>query len=320
MKRKILSLVITILMLFSFCSCGGSAKAEDYYEYSSEQVNSYYGDDSYLVQESVAKGESGYLQPEDERKIIYTSDIEIETLDYDSSYQSLTKAVGENGGYISSSDSYGGESYTGDRTNRRLYMTVRIPAENYSSFIASKESIGNVTSFRETTEDITSQYVDTKARIETLIAQEKRLLELIDKAESVEELLMIEDELSNVRYEIETYTSQMNTYESLLSYCTVNISLREANEFSKVNGGFGYKAKEALKSSWVMLINFLEDIAIWLIRVMPFMLLFGLIGFVIYRKIKKSINKRTHKYSEMQIINAQNIAQNSDTELTSDDK
>lgn len=297
MKKKSLIIIMAAVLCLSFSACGSAKSSDIYYENyvdSSYQQNSISEDLAYSQTQST-ENEQTTILPEN-RKLVYTANISLETLDFEKSQQALNDAVAACGGYVYSSELYGGNRYYQNSASvRNAYMTLKIPVDKYRDFLNGKDNFGNVTSFSEQTDDITSQYIDTESRLNALKEQEKRLLELVSKAENVKELLEIEQTLSEVRYEIENYTSQMQTYENMISYCTVNVSITEVSEISQIDKGFFSKFSEAFVSSWVELLNFVQHVAIWITARLSFILLIALIAFLVYKTAKKKKKNRVGK-------------------------
>ena len=141
--------------------------------------------------------------------------------------------MAEFGGYVESS-TLEGNSYWNDSCRTANY-TLRIPAENFDQFIGAAGGIGNITSKNIGSEEITSQYFDTQARLESLSLQEERLLDILEKAEKLTDVLELEQELADVRYQIETLTTTLNRYDQLISYSTVEVTIEEVYEITPVN-------------------------------------------------------------------------------------
>lgn len=292
MKKRLITLLVSLLLLITLCACGSSGKyADDGSYYSSGSSGANYSNSAYYEDvaesESYSGSSSGQTTGElrDPRKIIYTASARIDTIDFDNSYTALTDLVKQYGGYVQDSYLSAGNYYSS--VSRSLEMTVRIPAENYEAFLSQKESMGRVVYFNESTQDVTGEYIDISARIETLKAQEERLMQLISQAKNLEEMLLLEDKLSDVRYQIESAQSRINVYDDLISYCTVTVTLNEVEKASNVNTGFGYKLGQAFISSWAGFINAVQDIVIALVSVLPVLIIGGIAAFFIIKAIRK---------------------------------
>ena len=112
--------------------------------------------------------------------------------------------------------------------------TIRIPADQLANFVSQVSEISNVTSSRESAEDVTLSYADTESRKKALETEQDRLLELMEQAETTEDLLAIESRLTDVRYQLESAASQLKLYDSLVSYSTVYLTVEEVQKLTPV--------------------------------------------------------------------------------------
>ena len=193
--KKLLCLFFAVFLAASLAACGNSKSS------SSAAAASTGGYDSEGVPEAGANSAALSKVDEIERKLVYRADVSAETKDFERAKADLDSLVAEVQGYVESSD-LTGSSYGGGG-NRRLSYTVRVPADSLQGFLAKLEELVNVVSNSTYMEDITGSYFDTQARLNALEQEEKRLLELLEKAETLDEIIQLEDRISNVRYEIE---------------------------------------------------------------------------------------------------------------------
>ena len=163
---------------------------------------------------------------ETSRKIIKNGSLDVETLDYDRFVSDLESEVAALGGYIENSSQYGGKSYYGSSTRSASY-TVRVPSENYSAFMNKVGEIATVTRTNEYIDDVTMKYIDIEARLAAYKAERDSFMELMEQAQTVDEILQIQSYLTDVNYQIESYTSQFNALKDQVSYSTVTISVSE---------------------------------------------------------------------------------------------
>ena len=230
------------------------------------------GRDYAVSEESADAGLSGTeadrLSPNDGRKIIYNASLEMETEEFDATRDKLLEAASGAGAWVQSSDE-GGSAENGSRWVR---YTFRVPSDSYADFLNDAAAAGSVTYKSETTEDVTADYVDLEARLESLRTQEARLLELAQQAGDLADLLAIEEQLAQVRYEIESYTGQQRVYDSLLAYSTVDVSLNEVRLLTPVSNNFGSRAVTAFKESWHNFANGVQDVVIGFIYLLPVLL------------------------------------------------
>lgn len=305
MKKRLIALVsllLIVVLLFAGCSenKGDYATNEMSYPQSASSYDmaggsdgGYYdtpmeGEMEYESVDGVTTDPVGQLNGGAGLKIIYTAYLSVQTKEFQESYDKLLALVEENGGYLQSSNVSGGyTSTTGYYYNRYADLSLRIPAENYKTFLQATESVGTVTDMSESTDDITSTYIDTEARLKTLKAQEERLLELLAEANEMTDLIAIESKLADVRYQIESYQSQMNTYDNLLSYSTITVSLQEVSDIVTPKDTFGQRIVAALKGSFEAVVDFFDGFVIVLIYALPFIAIALVVLFIVLRATKK---------------------------------
>ena len=153
------------------------------------------------------------------RKLIRTVNMEVETREYDGFLSSLQNEVQSRGGYIENMDNYNGSSYSGGRSARHVSLTLRIPKDELDGFLDMVSGLGNVVRQFENVEDVTLSYVDMESHRNALRTEQDRLLELLERAESLEDIITIEDRLANVRYQLE---------------CTVRLDVSEVQALTPV--------------------------------------------------------------------------------------
>ena len=159
------------------------------------------------------------------RKLIKDSEIEVETKNFDEYLASITTEASKSQGYIKSSNIYSRTNRSSG--NRQGDFVLRIPADNYDEFTQSISSNALVLRISENVEDITAEYIDTESRINALRTEQESLLGLLETVGELEHILLLQERLTQVRASIESYESQMRTYENLISYSTIHLSVRE---------------------------------------------------------------------------------------------
>ena len=253
--KKTLMIMLSALMLISLTACGGAGK--DYLAAANSSAapaeGGYYDygwDEAEVTDEWVEAPEAEVEVPtpaetpnpdtapsasingdisqpkETSRKIIKNGSLDVETLDYDRFVSDLESEVAALGGYIESSSQYGGQSYYGSSTRSASY-TVRVPSENYSAFMNKVGELATVTRTNEYIDDVTMKYIDIEARLAAYKAERDSFMELMEQAQTVDEILQIQSYLTDVNYQIESYTSQFNALKDQVSYSTVTISVSE---------------------------------------------------------------------------------------------
>ena len=213
-----------LLAAVLLAGCGSiSSKDGGYYATESPSAEGAYDTAAGAANSSIVPEELPDSTDETAQKIIYNADINMESTDFDAARDTLLAAVDDCGAWMEYS------SLSGDAKDhdRYAYYTVRVPVENYRTFLAAVGEAGSVLDLSETAENITSSYIDVQARLSALEAQRERLNALADQAETTADLLEIESQLSDVQYQLENYTRQLKNMDQQVSYSTVDIRLSE---------------------------------------------------------------------------------------------
>lgn len=218
-------------------------------------------------------------------KIIKTGYMEIETLEFDKTTSAIVKKTKQAGGFIESSNVEGiSKKNTPFYSLREAWYRLRIPSDKLEQFMTDMGELGNVVRNESTGEDISGKYYDTEARLQSLKTQESRLLAILEKAEQLSDILEIERELSNVRYEIENLTGTLKKWDNLVKFSTLEIDITEVEEieevkkkpvtlWEKMTTGFTASLKAAIK--------LLEFLLVLFVSALPFLVLFGIVAVIV---------------------------------------
>ncbi|MBI3135103.1 MAG: DUF4349 domain-containing protein [Bacteroidetes bacterium] len=257
---------VCLLCLFILFSCGGSE--------SSESFNAGYEN----TIESGLEADDVIDEPLEitERKLIKTGTISFKTASVDSTRKKVLDATTRHNGYIASDSetkSYGKFSTT---------IVIRVPNNNFDPLL--NEISEGVEAFDQKdilVEDVTEEFVDAEARVKTKKELEIRYHELLKEAKSVSEMLEIEQQIGDLRAEIESLEGRLKFLTSQVKFSTLTVTFYEEYEETK---GWGAKFSKSFGQGWDNLIYFF----IGLTTIWPFLILI-LIGLFFLRKyLKKS--------------------------------
>ena len=238
------------------------------------------------------------------RKWVITMSLTAETENLTDAMGLLAEKIQESGGYVES-QSVSGTAVNSGRSPS-AYITVRVPAEQLDSFVEDVSGMTNVVSSSRYVEDITLRYTDTEGRVKALQTEEARLLELMEQAETMSDLLEIEERLTEVRYQLENYTSTLRLYDNQVDYATLDLTLREVEKFTPPEKqGFWQKVTSGLADSIVDLGQGIVDFAAWVLIELPYLVLVGLLGWLTVFLTRRSIKRRRAK-KEQKTQNGQN--------------
>ena len=293
--KKLTAWILTLCVLLSLTACGGSSKESAAMQYAMEAEEAPAAMDTASNGTLTESGSTGSTALPESRKWIITVDMSVETDDLDTLQAALDEKISALDGYVEDQSVYNGSSYA-SRRYRNANLTVRIPAENVDKFTDEVDGIANVVSNNLRREDITLNYVATESRVKALETEEARLLELMEQAETMADLLEIEARLTDVRYELESHASQLRTYDNQINYATIYLFIEEVQEYTPVEEPTLWeRISTGFKNSLKGLGESLQDVLVFIIVAAPYLLVYGGIALVIILVIRKTRKNRTTK-------------------------
>ncbi len=319
MKKKmrcLKSLAVVALIVVMLTGCGASASEKADYAVMNEsyESDSYATDDVYMM--NMAEGamteeavtEDTLEEPEAEiqeaepqqtnRKLIKNVNLEVETESFDELYIKVSEKTEALGGYVENSYVYNGSSYYGNDT-RDANLTIRIPADNLDAFLSEVSEASNVISRNDSVTDVTLQYVDLESKKEALLVEQERLLELMEEAATIEDIIALESRLSEVRYELESMESRLRTLDNQISYSTVYLYIQEVAKLTPVKEQtIGEKIVTGFTESLYGVGNGLLNFGIGFIIKIPYIIVWAVVIVVcvlVVKAIRKANKKRKAK-------------------------
>jgi hypothetical protein len=213
-----------------------------------------------------------------ERKIIRNADLSLRVNDFSAAYQRLNDMAERYGGYVVSAQAY---SY-GEDDMQSGYITLRVEAGLLNQALAEIETLGKVENRNISAQDITMEYYDMAGRLRQYQTQEKRLLDILSKAEIVEDLVRIERELTRVRAELESLNGQLRYYDQMTSLSSISINLYQRDQNTQVVRLSGWPGlRQDISESFISGVNALirgaSALVINLARLLPTLLLIALV-------------------------------------------
>jgi len=304
--KKMTAFLVTLCMLAALLAgCGGASKSTQAFDAAAaapaEAANgAYYDMESAKSEDGGLTGDTDSTVLPEGRKWIITVNMSAETEDLDALMEALNEKISGLGGYVEDQDSYNGSMYS-SRRYRSASLTIRVPAERVDEFTEEMSGIANVVSTSLSREDITLSYVATESRVKALQTEEARLLELMEQAETMADLLEIESRLTDVRYELENRASQLRLYDNQVDYATIYLSIDEVQEYTpveeptvweRISGGFVSSIKGVG--------NGLLDLLVWVLAKSPYLVILGGVTVGVVVLIKKRKTRRAAKKAAKQ--------------------
>ena len=221
-----------------------------------------------------------------DKKIIKDARIGIEVENYSLYRSNLDSAIRRANAYISS-DNLDKNDY-----NINCNMTIRIPSENFEKFISTLEKGSEKLLYKNiSARDVTEEFIDIEARLNTKKEVEKRYIQLLSKAKNIKEILEVEEKLRVLREEIESKEGRLKYLKKQVSYSTVYLQITQNLEYKYEpvkEKSFFQRLFKSLDKGWKGFIVFL----LFLFRIWP-VILIGVFSFYYIRRIrrKKNVNK-----------------------------
>src|SRR5690606_2272072 len=269
--------IVSALLLVFVLGCSNGNSNKDY-----EGDSSMAGMD--VAEETIVANQmSAELIPvEQEQKIIKTARLAFETKDVEATHKKILQLASQYKGLVQSDNS--GKDYN------RVYknLTVRVPTENFQSFIDGiSEGVDYFDQRDISRQDVSEEFVDLEARLKAKRVLEERYLELLKKANKVEEMLQIERELSNIREEIEAKQGRLQYLQNQVSMSTVNIEFYKTTAETGITQSYGQKMKNAFQGGWNGIsVFFLGVLYLWPLFLITLIIIFVLRIFLKNRKKK----------------------------------
>jgi hypothetical protein len=213
MKTQLLFLSLLSVLIFASCVTERSAS----YAYESGRAGGVY-----LEGERDLFGQDLEQRQSVDKKVIYSSSIYLTVENPDTAIARLTNIAQQHKGYVQESGT--------------TKCVIRIPNDARTAAAGAIEACGKVTYKNTTGEDVSDQYADYEIRLDNAKNARKRYLELLEKAATVAEALLVEKELERLNETIDLLEGKMNRIDHLSTYSTITAYLKE----KKKPGIIGY--------------------------------------------------------------------------------
>lgn len=212
-----------------------------------------------------------------ERKIIKRADLSIEVKNIDTISDKITNLIETYNGYISDS-----RNWANQNKQKFYWFQLRIPVDNFNSVLneLNSDDYGQIISRSISGQDVTEEYMDLDIRLKNLNSQEERYRQLLDKADKVEEILKIENELNRIRTEIEQLQGRKKYLDNQISYSTITVNFSQPEPLSSGTPGIIKAIRNAVNTMVKQIYQIINLIG----ALVPYVILLILI-YIIYKKL-----------------------------------
>ena len=240
----------------------------------------------------VETSEANVNPAEISEKKIRTVNMSLECKSMESAAKELKDKVKAQGGYIESED-YSAISQWND--TKRMNFTIRLPKGNVDSFLDFLNGEGRILSKSENLQDVRLQYRDAKNHIKALETEQERILALMEKAETVDQLIALESRLTDIRYQLDSYNSEILDYDNKVDFSTIYLELQESID-GKINQSGDYSFFDRVRDGFFRNLFeirlFFSDLALFVLVFIPQILLVLLAIIAIVFANKKLLNRK----------------------------
>lgn len=287
MKIKTLIILVFIVLFLTSCSSTSTQEPANAGEESTSSEGVY---PSFTKDDALGLSETTNVTSE--TKLIQTIGLELETKQYTQTISDLEALTKQLGGYIQSSYIPLPKENV-EYSNLTAYLSLMVPTTKIDEFILATSETSSITNESREASNVTDVYSDTEAHISNLQVKEARLIELLKQSGTLSDLLMIETELSNTRFEIERLQSVLKNYDTRIEYTQFNITIYEVYEYTPTDSAsiwdriveeFSYNIQNLTRS--------LESAFIFIISTLPFLILTYLLPILVVYLIYKKYNKK----------------------------
>ena len=307
--KKLICITLSLLLVLSlFSGCAAEKASMDYaYTSAAPMEDGLYDGELFYRNENFEMSTEAPMEtakePDasvaDNRKLIRTLSLHAETENYDEFLSWVENQVRLCGGYIETMEA--NTRYTS--SSRYANLTIRVPAAKLDEFAGLVGEESNIVYRSESSKDITTTYVDTQVRRDALNTEYTRLLELLEQAKSLNEILEIENRLTEVRYELQRIESQLRTYDNLVDYATISLNISEVEVYTVVEEeekGFWEELGDGFANSLSGVWNIIKNAFSISIVALPYLLLAGAVPAVVLLLIFRPGKKRNRGKGDTQ--------------------
>ena len=304
--KQYLSLIMCLTLLAALLSgCGSKAAGTAAMTYDRAMVEEVAMAPAAAPAEGAAlkntAAETGSASMPQNRKWIITMNLTAETDDLDALRSALDEKINALNGYVEDQSVYNGSAYQNSRRYRSANLTIRIPADSIDAFVQDVDGLANIVRQNKSIEDVTLSYVATESRLKALQTEETRLLELLAQAETMSDLLEIEARLSEVRGELENYTSQKRLYDNQIDYATIYLAIEEVQEYTPVEEPTLWeRISKGFQDNLKGVGEDLLDVLVWIIVSLPYLVVFAILITLVVLIIKPIRRRRMAKKAAKQ--------------------
>lgn len=272
------------------------------YDYAAMEMNydegeEYYVDNLQDITESYGDSNITY-----ERKLIQNANINMSTFNVEEAYTRIIEYVNSKGGYEFTKNLSSSRDYTS------IYATIKVLPATLDDVISYISTCGTINSTNKWGEDVTSDYYDTKTRLENKRKNLEKYYEYLAEAATLEELVMLQNEIDRITSDIEIYEGRIKLWDSLVNESTLELRIYQENDPDAIQEEFkwdslslksmGRMISNGFKKTCNVIFSILQWIVIIVMTILPLLIILAIVVIVIMVSLRKNRKKQENGTKE----------------------
>ncbi len=296
-------LVLVLAGVIGASGCGEETEAADQADYTNttwfpgasadgggaagiavDESASYAPEADYRDQAQTAKGSStAALEAGADQKVIVEAilDLEVEKGKFQAQFDKAQQLAGLFGGYVLNSNSYASGE---EDTIKSGTVAISVPAGSFDRIMTEAKKLGEVKNENRNTQNVTTEFVDLKARIANQQAYVNSIMALLAKAKTIEEILQVQQTLSYAQQELEQLKGRMQYLEGHTSFSTLTMNIYETGATIAEPGEWGFV--QALKDALHNMVKAFNAVVRGLGWIVPIVIILAVLTGIVYAIVK----------------------------------
>lgn len=304
--KKILAILFSLLLICALLAgCGSlskdAASNSSYYDSTATAEEGWYDEESTAETPAESAGAIGSAptgEHDPAEKIIYTANARVETTEFDDALQTAYSLIETAGGYIQSSyisgNSYN-QIYRYGASYKSADLVIRVPSENFKSLTDSFSAVGNVLYVEYAQDNITTQYYNVQTRLDAYNAEHDRLIEMMQQADNVSDMILVEERLSEVEYQIDALSTSLRGMQKDVDYSTVTLEIQEVEKYTEpeeIHLTYWQRAGRGFMSTLKGIGTFFQELLQVIISALPVLVILAVIALVIILLVRHNRRRK----------------------------
>ena len=245
------------------------------------------GETATTATESSTAGQTGQGTTPKAPMMIKTADMTIEVGkgEFEKKYEAVKQVADDFDGYVTntSASKTGTEIISGT-------VTIRVPAKEFDNAIAAVKKIGKTTNIQVKGDDVTEEYVDLESRLKNYQAQEAQLLAIMQKAQTVDETLKVQEQLTAVQGEMEVIKGRMTYLDNRVDLSTITVTVQEPGAVVPESDEWGIM--DALRTSVEAFFIVVNVLIVLIGALLPAVIITAVVFFIVRWRSKRKKQKK----------------------------